>query len=318
MASREEQCLTPALRTGNLRAAVIMIGASAIIAFTSLLAKALGQGVGWAGGDPAAALHPLQVSAGRFFFAFLVVSIAFAWARPGFIGTRWRVHAGRSLCGWMGATCLFAAAARMPLADATAISFLSPLVTMALAIVLLGERVGPIRWMAAGISVAGAVILIRPGMEAFQPAALIALAAAAFMGLEAILIKTLSGAEPAIRILFINNAIGATVSLAAALTVWTTPSAEQWAMLAVLGVTMVGAQALFIQALKVADASYVIPFFYATLLFAALYDFTLFGELPDGLGALGAAIIVAGALLLAWRERVHQRRAAISRRTAAR
>lgn len=294
---------------GTLRAAAIMIGASAIIAFTSLLAKALGQGVDWAGGaGDAASLHPLQVSAGRFAFAFLAVSIAFAWVRPGFIGTRWRLQAGRTLCGWMGVTCLFAAAARMPLADATAISFLSPLATMGLAILLLGERVGPIRWMAAGISIAGALILIRPGMEAFQPAALIALAAAGFMGLEAILIKTLSRLEPPVRILFINNAIGTAISITAALFVWRDPNAQQWAMLAILGVSMVGAQALFIQALKVADASYVIPFFYATLLFATLYDFALFGELPDALGALGAVIIVAGALLLAWRERVHARR----------
>ena len=66
---------------------------------------------------------------------------------------------------------------------------------------------------------------------------------------------------------------------------------------------MLGAQALFIQALRAADASYVVPFFYTTLVFAAVYDMALFGDRPDLWSGLGIAIILAGAMLLAWRER---------------
>jgi len=83
---------------------------------------------------------------------------------------------------------MFAAASQMPLGEATAISFLSPIAAMVLAIPLLGEKVGPVRWSAAVISCIGALILIRPGMDAFQLAALIALAAAIFMGIEVIFI----------------------------------------------------------------------------------------------------------------------------------
>jgi drug/metabolite transporter (DMT)-like permease len=204
---------------------------------------------------------------------------------------------------------MFAAASRMPLADATAISFLSPLVTMIAAIVFLGDRVGAIRWTAAGISVVGALILIRPGTEAFQPAAAIALAAALFMGLEAVLIKRLSDSEPPARILLVNNAMGSAIAISAALFVWVPPSLAQIGLMALLGVTMLLAQSLFIQAMKGEDASYVIPFFYATLVFATLYDFVLFGDLPDGWGATGAAIILAGSLLLALRDRKAQRSA---------
>jgi drug/metabolite transporter (DMT)-like permease len=74
-------------------------------------------------------------------------------------------------------------------------------------------------------------------------------------------------------------------------------------MLAILGISMLGAQALFIQALRIADASYVVPFFYTTLAFAAVYDMALFGDWPDPFSQLGIAIILAGAMLLAWRER---------------
>lgn len=275
----------------------MMVGASAIIAVTSLLAKALGRDVA---GD---ALHPFQVTAGRFGFAFALVLALSLWLRPRLAGAAWSVHLGRTLCGWAGVTCLFAAAAAMPLAEATAISFLSPLATMLLAILLLGERVGRVRWTAAAVALAGALVLIRPGSDAYQPAALIALAAAAFIGMEAILVKRLSDREPPLRILLINNGMGALIAVVVAALVWRAPSPAQWAMLALLGFSMLGAQALFIEALRVADASYVVPFFYTTLVFAALYDLALFGDAPDAFSQLGIAIIVAGAMLLAWRER---------------
>ena len=287
-----------------LYAAAAIIGASALIALTTLLAKSLGLGVN------GPELHPLQVSAGRFFFAFLAISVFSAIKRPSFKGTVWHLHLVRSICGWAGVSLMFAAVARMPLADATAITFLNPIVAMALAIPLLAERVGPIRWLAAGISLAGALILIRPGTDAFQPAALIALAAAAVMGVEIICIKILSRNEPPVRILLINNTFGAIISVIAASFVWVLPSTTQFFMLALLGITMALAQTLFIQAMKNADASYVIPFSYSTLIFAAFYDFVLFGEVPVSTSLLGAAIIVGGAILLAWRENLARQRAA--------
>ena len=273
-----------------------MVAAAALIAVTTLLAKILGRGL------TGPELHPLQVSAGRFCFAFLALIPVLVWRYPGFRGAAWPLHIGRSLCGWSGVTCLFAAAALMPLAEATAISFLSPLVTMLLAIALLQERVGPWRWTAAGLAMLGALVLIQPGSDAFQIAALIALLAALLMGLEAIFIKRLAGREPPLRILAINNAIGATVAATAAAFVWIAPSPAQWGLLVLLGVTMVIGQSFFIQAMKRADASFVMPVFYATLVFAALYDLAVFGERPSVLAAVGAGLIVIGAVILAWRE----------------
>lgn len=274
-----------------------MLAATALIALTTLLAKALGRDVA------GAALHPLQVSAGRFAFAFVLVATVAAIRRPGFVDTHWRLHALRSALGWGGVTCLFAAAALMPLAEATALSFLSPILTMALAAPLLGERVAHGRWYAAALALAGAMLLIQPGTAAFQPAALVALLAAFFMAGEAICVKRLSGKEPLLRILLVNNAMAGVLALTAASFVWQAPTAAQWLMLALLGATMATVQTLFIAAMQRADASYVTPFFYATLLFAALYDLALFGERPDLLGAIGAAVIVTAALGLTLGER---------------
>lgn len=289
-----------------LYASCAIIGSSALIALTTLIAKSLGLGL------EGPALHPLQVSSGRFFFAFLAIALFSTFRRPNFKGTVWHLHLARSIFGWGGVSLMFAAVARMPLADATAITFLNPMVAMALAIPILAERVGPVRWMAAGISLAGALILIQPGTDAFQPAALIALTAAFVMGLEIVCIKMLSRKEPPVRILLINNTFGAMISLTAASFVWVQPSLTQFAHLALLGLTMVSAQTLFIQAMRNADASYVIPFSYSTLIFAAFYDFILFSEVPVATSLIGAAIIIAGALLLAWREHLAQQRAAKS------
>ncbi|MEM9763759.1 MAG: EamA/RhaT family transporter, partial [Pseudomonadota bacterium] len=100
-----------------------MIGACALIAVTSLLAKVLGV----AAGDEA--LHPLQISAGRFAFAWVALAVFIAVMRPNLRGAHLKMHLGRATCSWLGVTCMFAAVSHMPLADATALTFLSPIFT---------------------------------------------------------------------------------------------------------------------------------------------------------------------------------------------
>ena len=286
-------------------AALFIVACAALVAMTTLLAKLLGRGV-----IDGVELHPLQISAGRFLFAWLTLLPFVAWHRPSFKGVAWQLQTLRSLCGWGGVSCMFAAATLMPLADATAISFLNPMVAMVLAIPLLGERVGPWRWGAAATALAGTWLLIRPGTDSFQVVALVALAAAVFMGLEAILVKMLTGADRPLRILFVNNSIGAVLALGAASFVWVPPTPMQWLGLAGVGVVMVSAQTFFIQGLRRADASFALPFIYATLVFAALYDYLAFTVIPVPLSLAGAALIVVGALVLAWRETLARRRRA--------
>ncbi|WP_421701831.1 DMT family transporter [Aliiroseovarius sp.] len=276
--------------------AAFMLTATLLIAGTTLMAKLLG---GDSLGDP---LHPLQISHGRFLFAFLAIGSVAAVTRLRIAQPDLRSHAARSIAGWSGVTLMFAAVSFIPMADATAISFLNPVFAMVLAIPLLGERVGPWRWGAAGLAVLGAVVLIRPGAGTFQPGALLALASALVLGVEIILIKRLSGRERPLQILLINNAIGLTVATVAVSFVFRWPSPEQWAALAALGLMMAGAQSLFIQSMKRADASFAVPFSYATLVFAGLYDFAVFGVIPVPTSLMGAAIIVAAALVLVWRE----------------
>lgn len=283
-------------------AVALMICATALLAGTTLIAKALGTDTL---GPP---LHPMQVSFGRFLFAWLVITATVAALRPRLTRPDYKTHLTRTLCGWAGVSLMFAAAAVIPLSDATAISFLNPVFGMLLAIPLLGERVGKWRWLAAAVAVAGGIILIRPGTSAMQPGALLAFGAALALGFELIFMKRLSGRERPLQILLVNNSIGLGIATLAVLWVWQPPTPAQWAGLVGIGLLMAGAQGFFINALARADASFITPFSYLTLVFAALYDATLFKVIPTPASLIGALTIVAGAALLAWREAIHRRR----------
>lgn len=291
---------TPKAHNPLLAAALILM-ASAMIAVTTLLAKALGTGA------VGPALPALQISHGRFLSAFLVIAGAVVILRPQFGRVHWRLHLGRTSLGWGGVTLMFASVAFIPMTDATAISFLNPVFCMVFAIPLLGERVGRWRWLAAAIALCGALILLRPSPSSFQPAALLALSAAMVMGGELVLIKLLSGREMPIQVLFFNNLLGLGIATLAVLPVWQAPTPPQWAALAGIGVFMAGAQACFVNAMARAEASFVAPFSYATLVFATFYDGLVFRDWPDAISFTGAGVILAGALLLAARE-ARQRR----------
>lgn len=283
---------TPALAVG------LMLVASAFIASATLMAKALGSDMF------GPALHPLQISQGRFVFAFLGISAIFAVARPTVTRPNWRLHIGRTVFGWGGVSLMFAAVAFIPLGDATAISFLNPVIAMLLAIPMLGERVGPIRWSAAILALCGAMVLLRPTPESFRLEALLALGAACLIGMELIFIKQLTGREAPLQILFLNNALGVCVASIAAAPFWRAPTPQQWAALVALGLLMACAQAAFVNAMSRAEASFVAPISYTTLVFAAGLDFIVFGMRPDAISVIGAAIILAGAGLMAWREAI--------------
>lgn len=282
--------------TNPALAAALTLAASAFAAGTTLLAKAIGTGA------LGPALHPLQVSQGRFLFAFIGFATAATILRPKIARIHWGLHIGRSTLGWGGVTLMFAAAAFIPLSDATAISFLNPVVGMLLAIPFLGEKIGPWRWGSAALAFTGAMILSRPGTGSLEFGAILALCAAVAMGGELIFIKKLTGREHPFQILLINNAIGLAISTTAAVFVWQVPTLGQWAALAGIGLLMASAQTCFINAMRLADASFVAPFFYATLAFAAVYDALVFSVLPDVVSWIGAGVILTAAAILVWRE----------------
>jgi len=268
--------------------------ATGFIAGSTMMAKILGSSE--------TPLHPFQISAGRFFFAFIALLLVSIFLRPKLTKPNVSLHLGRSFFGWLGVTAMFTAASKIPLADATAISFLNPVVAMMLAIPMLGEKVGPIRWATACAAFIGVLFLIKPGSSAFHPAALIALAGAFAMGLEITLIKKITGTDSPFQILLINNGLGALIACTVAYFFWQPPSPTQALQMAAVGLLMVTAQVFFIQSMRSGEASLMVPFTYMTLVFAGLYDLILFNVIPDRWSLLGAAIILVSGIILALRE----------------
>ncbi len=295
-------------RSAKAAAIATMLTATLFIASSLLFAKLAGSG--WGAPTPEAALHPLQITAGRFLFGFLGIAGFVALRRPAFQRPALGLHIVRSLFGMSGVGLMFTAALLIPLAETTAISFLNPIFAMLLAVVFLGERVGLLRWSCAVLAFIGALLLVlRAGFEP-RPEALVALGAAVLLGAEVIVLKKLSGREPVPQILLLNNGIALLVMMSLASVVWVWPSAKQWLVLGGVGLTMVSAQALFTRAIRLTEASFIAPFSYATLIVSSMLDLAVFGTWPSLRSWLGVVIIVAAGLLLSWREAVREKRQA--------
>ncbi len=231
------------------------------------------------------------------------------------------MHALRGLFMVTANTCFFLALAALPLADAMALFFMAPLLITALSFAVLGERVGPWRWAAVGLGLAGVLVMLRPGTEAFQPVALLALcAAAAYAGLGLITRRN-GGTESAATFAVYAQGVFLMVSLVMGLAVghgrfdtgtdaslsfllrgWTWIDAADLPIFLAIGTASAAGAWLISQAYRVAEAGVAAPFEYVALPLAVLWGALLFADLPDKLAVAGMMLIAGGGLLLIWRE----------------
>ena len=280
------------IKQNTVTSVLFMISASLLIAGTTILAKILGTTTL---GQP---INPMQISNARFFFAFILILLFFITTKSKIIKPNYKVHLGRSVCGWIGISILFGASSIIPITDATAIIFTNPIFTMLLAIVLLGEKVKPIKWIAVIITFWGALILIRPENNIInhQFIIIILIIGAFVLGLESVFIKMLTLKENPKQILLINNSIGLLISSIPICFIWTTPTTLQILAMLGIGSLMLCAQACFIQALRRSKAHFAVPYFYSTLIFVAIYDFFIFNITPDDISFIGASLIIIGGI----------------------
>jgi len=280
------------IKQNTVTSVLFMISASLLIAGTTILAKILGTTTL---GPP---INPMQISNARFFFAFILILLFFITTKSKIIKPNYKVHLGRSVCGWIGISILFGASSIIPITDATAIIFTNPIFTMLLAIVLLGEKVKPIKWIAVIITFWGALILIRPENNIInhQFIIIILIIGAFVLGLESVFIKMLTLKENPKQILLINNSIGLLISSIPICFIWTTPTTLQILAMLGIGSLMLCAQACFIQALRRSKAHFAVPYFYSTLIFVAIYDFFIFNIIPDNISFIGASLIIIGGM----------------------
>ena len=210
---------------------------------------------------------------------------------------------GRSFVFFASNFVFIAALPHIQLATASAIMFTTPLVVVALSAPLLQERVGPWRSAAVVAGFCGALVIIRPGTDVFQPAALLTLLSAiCFAGYQIWTRRLAQHERPETLIVYTALAGALIMSLVAPFSA--RPPDDIVDGLKFAGVGLIGgaAQYFIICALQRAPASVVSPIGYAELITAAAFGYAVFGDLPDRYTWMGAALIVGSGLVVVWRE----------------
>lgn len=250
----------------------------------------------------------VQVTWGRFFFATIIAALVCGRSlgklaksvAPG-------KQALRSLI-LMSTTAVFNAGIRTtPLATATTIMFLSPILVTLLSIPLLGEKVGLRRWAGIIVGFTGAVIVVQPWQSGFGGiglGVLFLLVAALLNANYQIVTRMVRDDDPLTSLLFTATA-GALVTSLIVPWFWSWPTAFDWLLLIGSGLAGALGHLCLIRALRLAPASVVAPFSYSSLVWATLFGFVIWGDWPNSWTWLGAALIIGSGLYIFHRERRH-------------
>lgn len=202
-----------------------------------------------------------------------------------------------------------AALQRMPLAETTALVFITPLLVTVLAVPLLKERIPPARWAAVVLGFCGVLLIARPGGAMTGTGVAFALIAALAYSLYQILTRQLAGLEHPISMLFYTALMGTVVMTLGLPWFWDgpMPDPEQALLIASLGIYGGSGHFLLIRAFRLAPASLLSPFLYVQLIWATALGWLVFGHFPDALAMTGMAIIAASGLSIALSERFSAR-----------
>jgi len=216
-------------------------------------------------------------------------------------------HIVRGTMGMAGMYCLFYVIGKLGLAEGLLLNYSLPLFIPLVERVWLGEPTPRGIWRPLGLGMLGLVFILKPGAGLFQSAALVGALGAVFSATAQVGVRRLTLSESVTKIVFYFSVSSTAIGLLPALLVWVTPLPSS--IPAIIGMALAGtiAQLLMTRAYQLAPAAQVGPFIYGSVVFAALFDWLIFGRHPDGLSSLGTGlVIVAGILAL------RGRRAALS------
>ncbi|MEM7170336.1 MAG: DMT family transporter [Pseudomonadota bacterium] len=298
----------PAGSGDNLRlAAALMLGNLSGMALVSVLVKQV------------ATTQPDMPVTQILFFRFACCLPIFLWPmwRAGGISalkTSYPIqHVLRGSFGLTALALFFYAITLIPLADATALAYASPLFITLLSIPILGERVGPWRWSAIAVGLVGMLLIARPdqaflgealaGVSLVELGILAGVGSAFFGALVSIWLRRLGRTEPAFRIVIFYNGAGAILfGLWTTAQGWVLPDGVTFLLLPAIGLVAGFQQLSFALSYRYAEASLLAPFEFLLLPIAALLGFVVFGEIPAWASLAGAGLIVTSGLVVLYRE----------------
>jgi drug/metabolite transporter (DMT)-like permease len=291
------------MRPFVFRAITLKIASAFLFAVMSALVRFLGE------------RYPVgQIVFFRSAAAVLPVVLIYAWRHElnsAVRTTRPLGHLARGVISVFGMFCNFAALARIPIVDATAIGFASPLFTVALAALILKERVRIYRWSAVIVGFVGILVMLAPNLDPAlhthgAPNAVgLALAVAGAFCNAASVIQTrrLTATEATASIVFYFSLSCAIAGLATSPFGWAMPDGPALAALIAVGLCGGLAHILLTESYRFASAALLAPFDYTAMIWAFLLGYFFFGELPTRFIFIGAAIVTAAGLFVIWRER---------------
>jgi len=291
------------LRNIPARAIAYMLTASFLIIVLDTAVKWLAKGY-----------SPLQIGFVRYVMGLgIATGIA---TRAGGIGTlRTRRIGGHLLRSALNLTTMLSfyyALRLLPLADSIAINFAAPLFVTALSGPMLGEHVGIRRWSAVAFGFAGVLLAVQPSPSGISLGAGLALLSGLCWALTIVTSRQISGTESSHTILFYYSLAVVIVLGATMPSLWIEPSLHDWVWFIVVGISGSFGQFCYNQAFRYGEASLVAPLDYLSIVWATLFGFVIFGDIPSSLVLGGAACIIASSIYIAHREAV----AAAKRRAA--
>ena len=249
--------------------------------------------------------------------AFAFIPILIFYTAMGELADCWRTkrfsgHVMRGTLSIASAFCYFAALARLPIVDVTAISFVTPLIVVVLAAIFLKEVVHIYRWSAVIVGFLGVIVMLVPYMDPSTHAAMsqalaiglaLAICNAVFSAVAVIQVRRLTRTETTSSIVIYFSlfiAFGGLVTLPFG---WTTPNGIELGCLIGAGICGGVAHIISTSSHHYAPASFLVSFDYSSMIWAFLLGYLVFGEVPAALVAVGAVIVAAAGLFVVWRER---------------
>jgi drug/metabolite transporter (DMT)-like permease len=278
-----------------LFALVIRLGAVLVLSLMLVFVKLLGE----------SGVHLLEI---LFWRQAVTIPILGAWfyfsGRMLLLKTnRLALHGKRAAFGLVGMVLNFAGVLLLPLAEATTFNFTSAIWAVILSAILLREQVGPYRWAAVMLGFAGVIVIAQPGGGNIPLlGAMVSLSAAFMIALISIQIRDLGRTENPLTIVFYFSAFTTPLLLLTMPFVAQGHTPYQWALLGGLALFGILGQFLLTAALRLGSVATVIVMDYSALIWATLFGFAIFGQLPPVATWIGAPLIIAAGITIAWRE----------------
>jgi len=242
---------------------------------------------------------PLFIGWARYAVACAVI-VPFAAVRHGrriFPSERLGAHMLRTVFLMIAMTLYFMSVARIPLATAATASFISPIVAVTLAVVMLKEQLTGRKLLSLALGFGGALVVLRPGGR-FEPGVLLALATGVFFAFYMIATRMASEHSDPLKTLAFQCVAGAALLTPQAVWSWSAPSPGDLKFFAAIGVLSLVSHGLSIAAFRKAQASTLAPLVYVELIGSTVIGYAVFGDVPGVTTLLGAGLIVAAGLIL--------------------